>query len=100
MSINFNTLTALTEAYLDGFSETLSEIEQHSLITGVKLMPFMLSIRFLTDFLNGDQYFKTQYPEHNLVRAKNQMQLYKLFCHHHEQLTEIILRKPVLNAIA
>ena len=100
MSINFNTLTALTEAYLDGVSETLSEIEQHSLITGVKLMPFMLSIRFLTDFLNGDQYFKTQYPEHNLVRAKNQMQLYKLFCQHHEQLAEIILRKPVLNAIA
>lgn len=100
MSINFNTLTALSEAYLDGFSETLSEIEHHSLITGVKLMPFMLSIRFLTDFLNGDQYFKTQYPEHNLVRAKNQMQLYTLFCQHHQQLTEIILRKPALNAIA
>ena len=100
MSINFNTLTALTEAYLDGFSETLSEIEQHSLITGVKLMPFMLSIRFLTDYLNGDQYFKTQYPEHNLVRAKNQMQLYKLFCQHQARLTEIILGKPALNAIA
>ncbi len=100
MTINFKILSALTEAYINGLAETLTDIERSSLLIGVKLMPFMLSIRFLTDYLNGDQYFKTQYSEHNLMRAKNQMQLYKLFCQNHEKLTEIILRKPVLNAIA
>ena len=34
-------------------------------------------MRFLTDYLNGDTYFKTAYPEHNLVRAKNQFALVK-----------------------
>ena len=32
-------------------------------------------MRFLTDYLNGDTYFKTAYPEHNLVRARNQFAL-------------------------
>lgn len=32
-------------------------------------------MRFLTDYLNGDTYFKTAYPEHNLVRARNQVAL-------------------------
>ena len=33
-------------------------------------MTFECGMRFLTDYLNGDTYFKTAYPEHNLVRAK------------------------------
>ena len=32
-------------------------------------------MRFLADYLNGDTYFKTAYPEHNLVRARNQFAL-------------------------
>ena len=32
-------------------------------------------MRFLTDYLNGDTYFKTKYPEHNLIRARNQFKL-------------------------
>lgn len=38
-------------------------------------MTFECGMRFLTDYLNGDVYFKTAYPEHNLVRAKNQFKL-------------------------
>ena len=38
-------------------------------------MTFECGMRFLTDYLNGDTYFKTAYPEHNLVRAKNQFAL-------------------------
>ena len=36
---------------------------------------FIIGLRFLTDYLNGDIYFKTKYPEHNLDRAKNQFKL-------------------------
>lgn len=35
----------------------------------------MQAIRFLTDYLNGDTYYKTEYPEHNLIRAKAQFAL-------------------------
>ena len=32
-------------------------------------------MRFLTDYLDGDRYFKTAYPEHNLIRARTQIKL-------------------------
>jgi hypothetical protein len=38
-------------------------------------MTYIIGIRFLTDFLNGDVYFQTRYPSHNLVRAKVQFEL-------------------------
>ena len=38
-------------------------------------MTFECGMRFLTDYINGDTYFKTAYPEHNLVRARNQFAL-------------------------
>lgn len=91
MVIDFHMLRTLTNAYISGFNGSLSETEQTSLLLGIKLMPFMLSIRFLTDFLNGDRYFKTTYATHNLVRAENQLHLYKLFCQHDDLLTEIVL---------
>ena len=42
---------------------------------GAILMTFEVGIRFLADYLNGDVYFRTAYPEHNLVRARNQFRL-------------------------
>ena len=91
MSINIDILTALTKAYIAGFNGTLAKVEINSLLLGIKLMPLMLGIRFLTDFLNGDQYFKTRYATHNLVRANNQLHLYKLFCQQEDLLAEIVL---------
>ena len=39
------------------------------------LMTYEIGIRFLTDYLEGDTYFRIAYPEHNLVRARNQLML-------------------------
>lgn len=38
-------------------------------------MTLELAVRFLTDYLDGDRYFKAAYPDHNLVRARAQMKL-------------------------
>ena len=40
-----------------------------------RMMTFECGMRFLTDYLSGDTYFKTAYPEHNLVRARTQFKL-------------------------
>ena len=40
------------------------------------LFPFMQAVRFFTDYLNGDTYYKIAYPEHNWVRTRNQMALF------------------------
>ena len=48
-------------------------------------------MRFLTDYLSGDVYFKTDYKEHNLVRAKNQLALAKDMESKMSEMNSIIL---------
>lgn len=75
--VNFN--IDYYNAYLKGFlgemSSSLSPIELKYLPLGAKTMIFIMALRFLTDFLNGDIYYKTKYPNHNLDRSKNQLKL-------------------------
>lgn len=65
---------ALAEGYIDG-CDCLTPLEIENLVTGGKLMTLEVGIRFLTDYLEGDQYFKTKYDEHNLVRCRTQLKL-------------------------
>ena len=71
------------EAYKKGFLEetkaSLSEIELKYLPLAAKTMIFIMALRFLTDYLNNDTYYKTEYLEHNLDRAKNQFKLIESF---------------------
>lgn len=53
----------------------LTAAEKDTLAWGAKLMTLECGMRFLTDYLQGDVYFKTQYPTHNLVRARTQFKL-------------------------
>lgn len=66
---------ALVEGYLDSARPFLSEIEAGHLVLGGKLMTFEVGIRFLTDYLEGDVYFKTHRPGHNLDRCRTQFRL-------------------------
>ena len=69
----------LFEAYADGFlsaaGSALTPLELKTLPDGARLMTLEVGLRFLADYLNGDVYFRTAYPEHNLVRARNQFKL-------------------------
>lgn len=75
--VNFN--VDFYKAYVKGFLEktqsSLSVLEIKYLPLGAKTMIFIMALRFLTDFLNDDIYYKTEYPEHNFDRAKNQFKL-------------------------
>lgn len=67
------------EAYAEGFvgalNGSLSEEEVLDLPMGAIIITLETGIRFLTDYLDGDTYFRTEYPEHNLDRARNQFKL-------------------------
>ncbi len=69
----------LFEAYVKGYLEVLGDsitkAELDNLAFSGKLLTFECGMRFLTDYLDGDNYFKIHYPEHNLVRARNQFKL-------------------------
>ena len=61
--------------FLEKVSNSLSPLEIELLPLSVKTMIFIMGLRFLTDFLNNDLYYKTDYPNHNLDRAINQFTL-------------------------
>lgn len=68
----------LFEVYTRGFLEaatSLTEREVELLPMGAFVITLELATRFMKDYLDGDLYFKTAYPQHNLVRARAQMKL-------------------------
>lgn len=66
---------AFTEGYLKGASSFLTDVEIGNLPYAAALFPYMQCVRFLTDYINGDTYYKIKYPEHNLVRTRAQFRL-------------------------
>lgn len=67
------------EEYVSGFlcgvGDAITEEELALLPESVLVLTYELALRFMTDYLNGDKYFKIQYSEHNLVRTRAQLQL-------------------------
>lgn len=61
--------------FLSEVETILSATEKELLPLAAQTITFIMGLRFLTDFLNGDIYYKTKYPEHNLHRAANQLTL-------------------------
>lgn len=73
MDLNF--FQAVAEGYLSETADLLVRAEKELLIQAGLLLTFTIGLRFLTDYLEGDIYFKIKYPEHNLHRAKTQFKL-------------------------
>lgn len=76
VSFRMDIFEAFTQGYLEGTANFLTPIERDHLPFAAALFPFMQCVRFLTDYLNGDTYYRIRYPEHNLVRTRNQLALY------------------------
>ena len=66
---------AFARGYITASNGTLTAHEIESLVMGAYIITFETGMRFLTDYLENDVYFKTAYPDHNLVRARNQFKL-------------------------
>lgn len=66
---------AYAEGFMRGLERSLTEEEVKDLPMGALVITLETGIRFLTDYLSGDTYFRIEYPEHNLDRARNQFKL-------------------------
>lgn len=66
---------AYAEGFLSEAGSAFNKCEIENLAFSAKLMTFECGMRFLTDYLNGDTYFRVEYPTHNLDRARNQFKL-------------------------
>lgn len=85
---------ALVRGYLSEAREFLSEREIELLGFAGRLISFEIGIRFLTDYLNGDVYFKTSRPEHNLERARAQFALVASM-----EAQEVTMNAVIRNAV-
>ena len=82
----------LVEGYLGAGRSFLNEAEVAHLVTAGSVITFEIGIRFLTDFLEGDVYFKTKRPGHNLDRAQNQFALVRSLAAQRSTMEAIVAR--------
>ena len=91
-NVNFDMeiFEAFTKGYLESARSFLLPVETENLPYAAALFPYMQCVRFLTDYLNGDTYYKIRYPEHNLVRTKAQFKLLQSVEEHSGQMQKYI----------
>jgi len=73
-----NIYNALLDGYLSQMGELLTPTEKKSIPFSGMMMTYIMALRMLADFLRGNTYYHITYPDQNLVRARNQLQLLKL----------------------
>ena len=81
---------AYSEGYLSEAGEALTSCEKEHLAFASMLMTLECGMRFLTDYLNGNIYFKTDYEKHNLIRERNQFFLVSNMEEKMDKMEEII----------
>lgn len=77
VAMNINVFDALVRGYLDSARSFLTPVEIEHLPLAGHVITFNIGVRFLTDYLMGDVYFKTHRPGHNLDRARVQFKMIK-----------------------
>ena len=75
MRLDLERFGAFSTGYLEKVGGLLTDAEWEHLAWAPPAMTFTIAVRFLTDYLAGDVYFKVRYPEHNRVRAQAQCAL-------------------------
>ena len=75
VQFDIEAFAAYTEGYLAAMRDSITEKEAELLPYSAYLMTMECGMRFLTDYLAGDTYFATKYPEHNLHRCRTQLKL-------------------------
>ena len=81
---------AFAKGYVESASVFLTPVERDNLPYAAALFPYMQAVRFFADYINGDTYYKIKYPEHNLVRTRNQMALFRSVMAHMPQMQQYL----------
>ncbi len=90
IDVDMELFRLFTNGFVSEIANTITEAEIKNLPLGVLVITCELAMRFLTDYINGDEYFKVKYPEHNLVRAHAQMKLLEAFENKYEEMQEYV----------
>ena len=77
VSIDLKMFENYTDGYMSEMFDCITENELALMPESIRIITLELAMRFLNDYINGDVYFKTDYKDHNLDRARNQLALVK-----------------------
>jgi aminoglycoside phosphotransferase (APT) family kinase protein len=90
VQMQFPMFRALVRGYLASATGFLTAAERRHLAFSGKLITFEIGLRFLTDFLAGDTYFKVHREGHNLDRCRTQFKLVESIEQHEEQMNRLV----------
>ena len=90
ISINLNYIASFTKGFLSKVKGMITPCEVSLLSTGYLLMAMEVGMRFLTDYIENDKYFKVSKEKHNLIRARNQIKVSEEIIKNKEEIDKII----------
>jgi aminoglycoside phosphotransferase (APT) family kinase protein len=90
VEMQFDFFEELVRGYLSSAGEFLSKQEKHLLAFSGKLITFEIGMRFLTDFLQGDTYYKVHRDGHNLDRCRTQFKLVESIERQEEKMNRFV----------
>lgn len=90
IGIDMGLFEGFTKGFLAEVGGTLNQVEIDHLVFATKFMPFIIGLRFLTDYLDGDHYFKIKHEQHNLDRARCQFNLVRSIEENSAQMQAIV----------
>jgi hypothetical protein len=82
----------LVAGYLSATRDILTPLEVEHLAFSARLLTLECGVRFLTDYLDGDRYFRIHRPDHNLDRCRTQFQLVRDMERQFDQMLQIVDR--------
>ncbi len=91
VEVDLDIFEGYTKGYLENAASFLTDVEIENLAFGAKLLTYMQTVRFLTDYIDGDTYYKIAYGNHNLVRSKAQFKLLQSLEENFDKMQEIVL---------
>ena len=90
VNVNLDIFKAYTRGYMETAQSFLTPVEISLLPFGGQLLTCMQTVRFFTDYLNGDTYYKIHHPEHNLQRTKAQFKLLQSLKEHAAEMNDFM----------
>ncbi|MBK7134033.1 MAG: aminoglycoside phosphotransferase family protein [Bacteroidales bacterium] len=92
VTMNIDLFKAYAQGYLSESGNTLNNTEKEYLAFAPRLITYTIALRFLTDYLDGDNYFKIHREHHNLQRARAQLRLVMSMEEQYDEMRRIISR--------
>ncbi len=90
VNFDINLFKAYAEGFLGAVKDSITDGEAKLAAYSAYLMTMECGMRFLADYLDGDTYFATKYPEHNLVRCRTQFKLAKEMQEQMDEMNRIV----------